>query len=226
MASNAVVAAAQKPRPGPIKIVSASGTTQTGSVADDTDEMPAKISAFSPHEWDLRLQANHKLAKLFKEVIHAIIFAKKSATTSTQPVEFVPGLWLGAVQDTGNFDNLATVMDDPSLVELFCAETVRARKNFEARDDTDTDIMALFPEIRRFLDEVVSPDGPRTLIHCQAGINRSATLATAYYMYKTGKPLLDAIDHMVRLRPIILRNEDFIAQLTIWAVDNGFAKLE
>jgi protein-tyrosine phosphatase len=54
-------------------------------------------------------------------------------------------------------------------------------------------------------------------------MNRSATLATAYYIQKTGQPLLQAIQYMVALRPIILRNENFIKQLVVWAYDNGFA---
>ena len=192
-------------------------------------ESPVKVRPIS--SWDQKLDEQPKLLKLFKAVINAIYSARKAAldgqqSKSFRPAEFFPGLWLGSQSDTCDekFSHLATVMDDTSIAELL-RPFPESRKVFHARDDDNTDIMALFPQVRDYLDEYVKTGKP-TLIHCHAGINRSATLATAYYCYKTGKTLTDAIAHMVSLRPIILRNESFLAQLTIWAVENGFAKCE
>ena len=197
--------------------------------SDDACESPSKVHAIPT--WYKKLDENPKLLELFKAVLKAVHSARTTALAEQQlksfadykPAEFLPGICLGSQWNTHDekFSHLATVMDDPSIVY----SSPESRKVFYARDDDNTDIMALFPQVRDYLDECIKTGKP-TLIHCHAGINRSATLATAYYCYKTGKTLLDAIAHMVSLRPIILRNESFLAQLTIWAVENGFAKCE
>jgi len=195
-------------------------------------ESPVKVRPIS--SWDQKLDEQPKLLELFKAVIKAIHSARKAALAGQQsksftdyrPAEFIPGLWLGSQWDTYDekFSHLATVMDDPSMTKFF-RPSPETSKVFPARDDDETNIMDLFPDVQAYLDECAKTD-KHTLIHCQAGINRSATLATAYYCYKTGKTLHEAIAHIVSLRPIILRNESFIVQLTIWAVENGFAKCE
>ena len=213
----------KNPRARPPPLVLSPSRTKTGEVAS---ESPTKMPAIQ--EWVKKLNADTALRRLFKEAGKTITFAKKMARQSDSqypPVEFLPGVWLGNQFDTyEDYEHVVSVMDDPSLVcPLSKDESPQnTRKHFYARDDGTTDIMALFPEFMKYLDSL--PSGGRTLIHCQAGINRSATLATAYYMRKTGKRLLEAIDYMVRLRPIILCNEDFLAQLTIWSVENVIVK--
>ena len=212
-------------RPPPLVLILPQ--TKIGEVASESQ---AKVPTIQ--EWVKKLNAGTDLNRLFKEACKTITFAKKMARQFGvpefyQPVEFLPGVYLGNLFDTyRNYNNVVSIMDDPSMVcPLSKDESPQnTRKHFYARDDASTDIMALFPDCSKYLDSL--PSGGRTLIHCQAGINRSATLATAYYMLKTGKYLLEAIDYMVRLRPIILCNEDFLAQLTIWSVENGFAKCE
>ena len=211
-------------RPPPIVL-----KPETNQPTTDAAESPTKVPNIS--SWDKKLSENPKLLELFKAILDAVCSARMTALANQQhrsfadykPAEFLPGLCLGSQWDTHDekFSHLATVMDDPSMVY----SSPESNKVFNARDDDNTDIMALFPQVRDYLDECVKTGKP-TLIHCHAGINRSATLATAYYCYKTGKSLLEAISHMVSLRPIILRNENFLTQLTIWAVENGFVKCE
>jgi len=63
------------------------------------------------------------------------------------------------------------------------------------------------------------------LIHCMAGINRSATLVLAYVAQKQtmdgGKTLLerfaDVFESVMEVRPIILMNRGFFYSLIRWA---------
>jgi protein-tyrosine phosphatase len=57
----------------------------------------------------------------------------------------------------------------------------------------------------------------QVFVHCQAGVNRSATLCVAYLMLLQQVSLVQAVEHCARLRPCILRNEGFIEQLVVFA---------
>lgn len=213
----------KKRRARPPPLVLPTTQIKTGEVAS---ESPTKVPAIQ--DWVKKLNADIALRRLLKEAGKTITFAKKMAGQSDSqypPVEFLPGVWLGNQFDTyGDYEHVVSVMDDPSMVCPLGNDDspLITLKHFYARDDDNTDIMALFPEFMKYLDSLPSSD--RTLVHCKEGINRSATLATAYYMQKTGERFLEAIDYMVRLRPIILVNGDFLSQLTIWSVENGFAE--
>lgn len=142
-----------------------------------------------------------------------------------QPTEFLPSLYLGSYYDLSKLKHAArvSVLEDFSLIHLLEGDDKNIPINkleIIAKDDGDTNIMEHFNKIRDFLDK--QSEDEIKLIHCVAGMNRSATLAVAYYMHKTQCSLLYALQHMVTLRPIILRNENFLKQLIVWAYDNCY----
>ncbi|KAM9330919.1 dual specificity protein phosphatase 18 [Gastrophryne carolinensis] len=59
----------------------------------------------------------------------------------------------------------------------------------------------------------VEAGGGCTLVHCQAGISRSATLCLAYLMKYRRLPLLEAHSHLKKCRPMIYPNSGFWGQL-------------
>lgn len=61
-------------------------------------------------------------------------------------------------------------------------------------------------------DSVASEQG-KVLVHCRAGVSRSATICIAYLMQKQGLSLDSAFEFVVSRRPIIDPNLNFIQQL-------------
>ena len=182
-------------------------------------------SPVTPSHWTVRVN-NPNIQQYFSMAITILSSARVNGVRwgDMQQVEFLPNVYLGSYYDIYNFDHSVrvSVLDDFSLYNMLLEThddvTRLAKLEVNAKDDGDTDIMSHFAKVRDFLDS--QPEDSIKFIHCVAGMNRSATLATAYYMYKTGTKLIQALQYMVTLRPIILRNENFLKQLVIWAYDN------
>jgi len=231
--------AQQKPtakRPPPLKI-SAERMPIIREVPEDMIEwhgilLPVNecVSPVTPSHWTMRI--DEPLIRHYYERVTTslrIIRSKHNMYqkwSEIEPVEFLPNLYLGSYYDVLKlkFDTRVSVMDDFSLFHLLVDHDDKSRDTtaleINAKDDGDTNIMSHFNKIRDFLDG--QPEDEIKIIHCVAGMNRSATLAVAYYMHKTKCSLIYALQHMIALRPIILRNDNFLKQLIVWSYDNGF----
>lgn len=184
-------------------------------------------SPITPSHWSVRIE-NPIIADYYNQALIILAFTRKpfARWTDMRPVEFLPNLYLGSYYNIYDFEHSVrvSVLEDFSVLQMGAENTdvnLGGKLEIQAKDDAATDIMSHFDKVRDFLEQ--QSDDDIKFIHCVAGMNRSATLATAYYIYKTGHPLLQAIQHMVALRPIILQNSNFLKQLVVWAYDNGFA---
>lgn len=79
-------------------------------------------------------------------------------------------------------------------------------------DRRESNLKTYFNEISDFIEEVRQTDG-KTLVHCVAGVSRSATLCIAYLIKHLGMSLRDAYHHIKNIRPQIRPNIGFFQQL-------------
>ena len=80
-------------------------------------------------------------------------------------------------------------------------------------DNNEANIVPYFYNIFQFIDTCLKSNG-RILIHCRAGISRSASFIIAYLLHsKTYSTLKESLLHVIRQRPIIRPNDSFQEQL-------------
>lgn len=77
------------------------------------------------------------------------------------------------------------------------------------RDGMDQDIAASFPAFFDFASRVEG----KMLVHCQAGVSRSATFATALLMKSEQQTFFEAFHDLRKARPGVLPNIGFASQL-------------
>lgn len=79
-------------------------------------------------------------------------------------------------------------------------------------DSTHADLAQHFDEVSDMIEEIRLNNG-KTLVHCVAGVSRSASLCLAYLMKYSGMNLKDAFLHIKSVRPQIRPNSGFFQQL-------------
>jgi predicted protein tyrosine phosphatase len=80
-------------------------------------------------------------------------------------------------------------------------------KHIKIDDHPDVNITQHFEDAYLFIDQGV------TLVHCYAGISRSATIVISYLMKKYNQPLTFAYEYCKKVRPFISPNNGFMNQL-------------
>lgn len=81
-------------------------------------------------------------------------------------------------------------------------------------DDPREDISKYFDQAAQFI-EYHQQRGVPVLVHCMAGMSRSATLLANYLMKKYNISAMTALDLMKKRRPIVRPNSGFIRQLVL-----------
>lgn len=80
-------------------------------------------------------------------------------------------------------------------------------------ESEDTDLRSYFSQINIQISKAMD-NGGRVLVHCDEGVDSSATIVIAYLMMLKGCSLADAHDYVKSLRPIIQPSEPFLLQLS------------
>lgn len=134
------------------------------------------------------------------------------------PDEILPNLYLGcllcarnrfSLQKLGITHILTIAEFKPYHPEIFSYRTI----NIE--DEASVDIFTHFEESVKFLEDAISSGG-KVLVHCRAGISRSATMVAAYVMKHKKIPRDESIDFVRERRPRIFPNPGFYTQLGKW----------
>lgn len=142
--------------------------------------------------------------------------------------EIIPGLYLGSYEAADETATLHAQGVTHILTVLNWVLDKQAQGFTTLRIELDDapwmNMAQFFDQAITFIDGALSPpevDGSRessggVLVHCAAGVSRSATVVAAYLMARHGMTPSQALDHIVERRPCVEPNEGFIRQLYTW----------
>ncbi|XP_023120223.2 dual specificity protein phosphatase 2 [Amphiprion ocellaris] len=138
------------------------------------------------------------------------------------PVELLPFLFLGSAVHSSRRETLAAagitaVLNVSSTCPNFYEEEFQYLR-LTVEDTLAADIKACFSTAIAFIDSV-KQSGGRVLVHCQAGISRSATICLAYLMHTQRVRLDEAFDFVKQRRHVISPNLAFMGQLLQFETD-------
>ena len=85
----------------------------------------------------------------------------------------------------------------------------------EIQDTEEEDIMQFFPQTNDFIDDAIA-NGGSVLVHCIAGISRSATCACPHIMRQNKWTVQQTVDFVRTKRPIANPNPSFLEQLEVY----------
>uniref|UniRef100_A0A8C8S9F2 Dual specificity protein phosphatase n=2 Tax=Pelusios castaneus TaxID=367368 RepID=A0A8C8S9F2_9SAUR len=132
------------------------------------------------------------------------------------PVEILPFLYLGSCYHSSNKQVLESLGITAVLnVSSSCPNHFEGQfryKSIPVEDNHMAEISVWFQEAIGFIDSVKSSGG-RVLVHCQAGISRSATICLAYLIQSQRVRLEEAFDFVKQRRGVISPNFSFMGQL-------------
>ncbi|KAI0079219.1 phosphatases II [Panus rudis PR-1116 ss-1] len=132
--------------------------------------------------------------------------------------EIIPNLWLGDIRSVENVDQLreknircvVTAMRGKLAIE----ETFYQHR-IEIDDAEDEDMLPHLVPAITFIQKQLD-NGYGVLVHCLAGISRSATIVAAYLMYSRGIDADDALALIRQARSQVEPNKSFMSQLNVF----------
>ncbi|KAM7017884.1 dual specificity protein phosphatase 2 [Tautogolabrus adspersus] len=138
------------------------------------------------------------------------------------PVELLPFLFLGSAihasrRETLKAAGITAVLNVSSTCPNFHEGEFQYLR-ITVEDSLAADIRACFSTAIAFIDSV-KQSGGRVLVHCQAGISRSATICLAYLMHTQRVRLDEAFDFVKQRRQVISPNLAFMGQLLQFETD-------
>jgi protein-tyrosine phosphatase len=135
--------------------------------------------------------------------------------------KITPHLWLGdkeSVKDNAspNVKVIVTAITQQELDEFGIAKTVQERGVewhwISADDDEKEPLENHFHRVHDILTAAEKADKV-ALVHCAAGISRSATLVIAHLMLRNKWTYTEAFVYVQKCRPIVTPNDGFVKAL-------------
>ncbi|XP_073980311.1 dual specificity phosphatase puckered isoform X3 [Rhodnius prolixus] len=142
---------------------------------------------------------------------------------SHPPSRVLPFLYVGNARDAKDLDLLKDLgvtrvlnVTLQATIQLSGSTSsdgnVIAYRQLPASDSTQQNIKQYFEEAFSFIEEA-RKNNSNVLIHCQAGVSRSPTIAIAYIMKHRGLTMIEAYKMVKNARSIISPNLNFMGQL-------------
>ena len=135
---------------------------------------------------------------------------------TSEPNKITDSIYIGAFNHSKNKKMLLEL----GITHIVCAgkglkcyyPDTFAYIKFEVEDGDEADISVHFSDAFEFIDQAVA-EGGKILIHCAAGVSRSATIAISYFMQKKCLAYKEAYLLVKDARQQISPNSGFIKQL-------------
>ncbi|XP_023216722.1 dual specificity protein phosphatase 22-like [Centruroides sculpturatus] len=127
----------------------------------------------------------------------------------------LPGLYIGNIRDSKDQEQLkANEITHIISIHDNAKQLYQDKKYLciQASDSPDQNISQYFPQCNEFIHRART-NGGSVLIHCLAGVSRSATVAAAYIMSSTTLNARDAVKVIRTVRAIANPNFGFEKQL-------------
>ncbi|KAG7517022.1 dual specificity phosphatase 10-like [Solea senegalensis] len=129
----------------------------------------------------------------------------------------LPFLYLGNERDAQDLDlllrlNIGYVVNVTTHLPLYHVNSGLRYKRLPATDNSKQNLRQYFEEVFEFIEEAYQ-SGQGVLVHCQAGVSRSATVVIAYLMKHTLMTMTDAYKYVRSRRPVVSPNLNFMGQL-------------
>jgi len=143
-----------------------------------------------------------------------------------EPTATEGGLYLGGYEAASNqvlLDqyNIKAVLTLTSEKRLhYMTDVVYLHKFVKAFDDPRFDLSEHFEQCLEFIENA-RKNRYNVLVHCMAGISRSATITLAYLMKTYKYRFDDALQYVRARRPIVNPNDGFVQQLRRMEVVGG-----
>ena len=141
--------------------------------------------------------------------------------------EIEEGLWLGDFSSAINIKKLKKkgikkILTVIRQFGMLCTGEFDPGPNYNSEDGFNQKIIQIddigsrniikyFGECLNFID-----GNEKVLVHCMAGVSRSATIIIAYIMWKKKMKYDDVLNFVKQKRPIVDPNEGFVKQLKLF----------
>jgi len=164
-----------------------------------------------------RLHRFHCSHNFFFELPESIVNHKHFLSFhSTIPNQVTEKVFISGFGGAGNRRGLAHLGITHVLNAAFKTDRIYFENDFtykilDIQDTEDQEILTYFDDSIAFIEE--ARKNGKVLVHCQAGVSRSATLVIAWLMKMHKKQLKDAIVFLRERRSIIEPNIGFMEQL-------------
>ena len=155
--------------------------------------------------------------------LHARLEDRLGAIDEPSPSLIVPGLWLGAMADAFNNEKLTAckithILDMTGGSTNSCPynnrDVIVVYKKLPAIDHPFFDISQYFDEACEFIESALEQGGS-VLVHCQAGVSRSAIIVAMYLARRNKWTAERSLLFVKARRKKIQPNIGFIQQLLV-----------
>lgn len=137
-----------------------------------------------------------------------------------EPCEGKGGLYLGNSKISQDLpflkeNAISIILDVCGQKFVYPEDIIHCSKSISAQDFESYDLSQHFSECFDFIHEH-RLKGHNVLVHCMAGVSRSATIVIGYLMKTCGMDLENAYKFVRKRRTCISPNEGFIQQLEVY----------